>query len=380
MALTMTSRERLEAAWSHTVPDRVPVELTIADEVRDWPEARRIRDFVENQADNFLFVPAADWGFSGLPAERREEIIEERPGHFTRKRTTWRTAAGDFFAVTRHMADVLDAGDYQWERRFIDSLEDFERLTEAPRPPLRVCNDEYEAACARIGGRGLPIAVLEHALGTLVRRANTAEVFAWLLQEPALVHRFLGRVCDRQVEAIRRMGELGMKPNFITYAYEMLLPPWLGPRQFDEFVAPYDRRLHAAIHAIGGRMRAHCHGACFKVLTRLADLGVDSIEPLEPPPFGDTDLAAAKQLVGDRMLLSGNIPSQQFLRLQPDDVRDMVAAAVSAAAAGGGFTLCLTGHGFGPWDFGERSSAAAVIRNVEAYIDATLEFGEKMQS
>jgi hypothetical protein len=79
MESTLTSRERLEAAWNHAVPDRVPVELTMADEVRDWPEARRIREFVENQADNFLHVPAADWGFFGLPAERCEEITDYNP-------------------------------------------------------------------------------------------------------------------------------------------------------------------------------------------------------------------------------------------------------------------------------------------------------------
>lgn len=371
----MTSRERLEAAWNFTEPDRVPIELGIAREVRDWPEAKRIREFVENEADNFQHVPSADWGFFGLPAERHEEVIEDRPGLFTRKRTTWRTAAGDFYAITRHSAEVLDAGDFHWERRFINSLDDFDRLSEASRPPLRVMAEEYEKACARIRGRGLPISGLEHALGMLVRHANTEEVYTWMLQEPRRIHGFLERVYVRQIEAIRRMGEAGMKPNFITYAYEMLIPPWLGPRQFEEFVVPYDRRLHDAIHAIGGRMRAHCHGACFSQLTRFAGLGVDSIEPLEPPPFGDTDLAAAKKLVGDRMLLSGNIPSQQFLTLRPDEVRAMVRAAVRAASGGGGFTLCLTGHSFGPWDFATRESAAAVIRNVEAFMDAALEFG-----
>lgn len=371
----MNSRERLEAAWSHRKPDRVPVELTIAREVRDWPEAARIRAFVENEADNFLWVPTADWGFFGLPAERSVEVIEERPDGHIRKRHTVRTPAGEFHALTRHSPEVLDAGDFHWERRYVHTFEDFVRLAEAPRPPVRVLAEEHRKGVEAIGGRGLPISGLEHALGMLVRHANTEAVYGWLLEEPALVHRFLEAVYGRQGEAVREMGRLGMQPNFITYAYEMLLPPWMGPRLFEDYVAPYDRALNGAIHAIGGRMRAHCHGACFQQLEKLAALGVDSIEPLEPPPYGDTDLAEAKRRVGDRMLLSGNITSQDFLRLRPEEVREKVRAAVKAAAAGGGFTLCLTGHAFGPWDFGTRDKAGPVIRNVEAYIDAAREFG-----
>jgi hypothetical protein len=371
----MTSKQRLECAWAFREPDRVPIELTLSHMLRDRPRAQRIREFVEKEADNFCGVPAVDWGFYGLPFERTVEVIEEVPGRFARKRTTIKTAAGEFHSITRHSAEVLDPGDYYWERRFINTKEDLLRIAGATRAPLTVQADEYFAARTRHGERGLELSGLSHPLGRLVREADAAAVYGWMAEDPALIHDFLQPFYDQQVAAVRAAGKAGMRPNFITHAYEMLLPPWMGPRMFDEFVAPYDTRLHAEIHRIGGRVRVHCHGACARFLERFIAVGVDSVEPLEPPPYGDADLAEVKRRFGGRLLLSGNIPSQEFHRTTPAAVRNAVRRAIAAAAPGGGFTLRLTGSGFGPWDFIGPEQEARVTENVEAYIDAALEFG-----
>ena len=371
----LSSRERLERAWSFREPDRVPIELGISSVLRDWPSARRVRDFVDNEADNFRGAPVADWGFFGLPSQRLEDVIEEVPGVFHRKRITQRTPIGDFHAIVRHSADVLDPGDFHWERRFINTLDEMARLADAPRAPIPILNEQYEKACARIGDRGLPMCSLPHALGALVRQSATEEVYGWMLTEPGLIHRFLDTAYAQQIQAVLAMGRLGMRPVFVTHAYEMLTPPWIGPRLFEEFVAPYDTQLHRAIHGIGARVRAHCHGSCFRFLSRFRQIGVDAIEPLEPPPFGDTDLAEAKRLVGEGMLLSGNIPSQMFHRWSVCDVRDSIRNAVRAAARGGGFTLRLSGGDLGPWNFADKAESAKAIENVEAYIDAAREFG-----
>ncbi len=71
-------------------------------------------------------------------------------------------------------------------------------------------------------------------------------------------------------------------------------------------------------------------------------MGIDSLEPLEPPPYGDNDLAAAKCAVGERMLLSGNIVAQDFLFAEDDEIEDAVRKAVRAGRPGGGFTLRCT--------------------------------------
>ena len=372
----MTSKQRLLTAASFREPDRVPIEIQIPPAARQLPGVEQIVAFVDSEADNFFGVAPADWGFFGLDSEYSEEIIEDQPGEFRRMRRTHRTQAGDFYAITKHLYPHLESLDFHWERRYIDTLEEFERLADAPRTPRPVSPERYAETAASVGERGLPIISLAHPLGTLVRQANMERVYIWLLREPSIAHRFLERTNTQVRDTVLALGAAGATGWFVTYAHEMLIPPWIGMRMFDQIVFPYDKMVNDAIHAIGGRHRSHCHGNSMQFLMRMSEMGVDATEPLEPPPFGDVDLREAKRLVGDRMLLSGNIPSQEFWRTTPAQVRDWVREAISAAAPGGGFTLRPTGGWAGIDPDLSEEMLAKVMPNVHAYIEAGLEFGE----
>ena len=340
------------------------------------PECRRIVEFVDNEADNFLLVRAADWGFFGLPVEYSEEIIEDVPGEYQRIRRVYRTEVGEFHAVTRHLYPHLDSSDYRWERRYITTFDEMVRLAEAPRTTCTLLLQEYEEDVESVGNRGMPIVGLMHPLGLLVRNADMQEVYGWLLTEPSVMRHFLESTNTHVRDTVLALGKAGLAPWFGTCAHEMLIPPWMGMRHFDEWVFPYDKLVNDAVHAIGGRCRSHCHGECMDFLERMSEMGVDAVEPLEPPPFGNVNLREAKRQVGDRMVLSGNIPSQEFCRVRPDKVRQWVKDAVAVAAAGGGFALRTTGGHSGVNVDLDRSQLLKIIDNVEAYINAALEFGK----
>jgi uroporphyrinogen decarboxylase len=201
------------------------------------------------------------------------------------------------------------------------------------------------------------------------------EVYGWLASEPETVHRFLHSANTQVRDTVLAMGKAGITGWFGTCALEMLIPPWMGPPQFDELVFPYDKMVSDAIHAIGGRHRSHCHGNSMQFLERMSEMGIDATEPLEPPPFGDVDLAEAKRRVGDRMLLSGNVPSQDFVHMSREDVRECVRKTIAAGARGGGFTLRTTGGHAGVNPDIDRDLLRKVVENVEAYAEAGLEFG-----
>lgn len=373
----MTSYQRLLTAAQFGEPDRVPIELQVGANARELPELERIVEFIDTQADNFIDVGCVNWGFFGLDSDYSEEIIEDIPGQYRRIRRTHQTReAGEFSAITRHTYPHLDASDFRWERRFIDTIEEMARLADAPRSVRPFDAATYNRGVEQIGQRGVPCTSVMHPLGTLVRQANMVEVYGWLMLEPAIMHRFLEKANLQARDTVLAMGREGIEPWFTTYALEMLIPPWMGQRLFDEWVFPYDRMVNDAIHIIGGRHRSHCHGESMGFLERMVEMGLDATEPLEPPPFGDVDLAEAKRLVGDRMMLSGNIPSQDFLTCTPDQVREWVKDAIAAAAPGGGFSLRTTGGHAAIDPYLDRDTLAHIIRNVEAYIEAGLEYGE----
>jgi hypothetical protein len=372
----VNSKDRMLTTASFREPDRVPIELSLPTEARGLAEVEGIEAFIATEADHFVGVAPIDWGFFGLDALYSEEIICDIPGEYRRIRRTQHTLAGDFYAITKHNYPNLEALDYHWERRYIDTLEELVRLADATRSVRPMDLAAYRRSSVEIGARGVPIISLAHPLGTLVRQSNMERVYMWLLSEPAIVHRFLENTNMQVRDTLHAAGEAGISGWYVTYAHEMLIPPWMGHRLFDQVVFPYDKVVNDEIHRYGGKHRSHCHGNSMDYLTRMCEMGVDGTEPLEPAPFGDCDLRQAKRQVGDRMLLSGNVPSQDFVRMSREEVRGSVREAISAAAPGGGFTLRLTGGSPDIDPLLDREMLHKIIENTYAYIEAAIEFGE----
>jgi len=371
----MTHRQRFETAWSFREPDRIPIEARISPHAQKHPAAARLLELIAAVVDNPIGVGGLNFGeFFGLPVTCQEKtLIEDRPGEFQRYQHCRETAAGTFTAITYHPAGELD---YHWEKRYVTTLDDFKRLAETLRPPLTFDKAKWQDGMTKAGDRGAPIIGVWHPLGDLVRNATTEEVYIWFHAEREAMHRFLEAANNQVAELLERALTAGLGPYFSVCAHEMLLPPWIGHALFDEFVFPYDKRVNDVIHRHGGKLRAHCHGNCMDFLEKMADMGIDAIEPLEHPPAGDVDLAEAKRLVGRHMMLCGNIASERFLFLTPAEVRAQVRDAIRTAAPGGGFALRTSGGHCGTCMQLPDDIMAKVLANVEAYILAGIEFGQ----
>lgn len=366
----MDSKQRLLTAWSFKEPDRVPIELNLYPPARDLPGADEILNFVAKEADNFRSVIGFDWGFLGLDCERKEEIIKDVPGEYKKIKRTITTDVGEFYAVTVHNYNDRDPYDYHWEKNYIETLDDFILVAEAKRNVKKFDLQSYNTDCKGLKGRGIPATEIFHPLGRLIRQSNMSEVYIWLITEKKITEKYLKNSHSQILESLRGVDvkKLFDPLVFSTSALEMLTPPWIGKKQFMELVYPYDKQINDAIHSIGGRHRAHCHGNSGDFLELFADMGIDSIEPLEPPPFGNNILSDAKKRVGKRMLLSGNIPTQLFYELSREEVKDMVKRAIDVGAPGGGFTLRTTGTAVGNGKTKEQAQKS--VDNGLAFIEA----------
>ena len=99
---------------------------------------------------------------------------------------------------------------------------------------------------------------------------------------PELYHRILDDLADYHVKLLEKIYEIGT-PEFMTLAEDMSYNngPMLSEEMFDEFVAPYYRRIIPIIHTHGTKVIVDSDGDVTKMVPWLEREGVDGILPLE---------------------------------------------------------------------------------------------------
>jgi MtaA/CmuA family methyltransferase len=102
----------------------------------------------------------------------------------------------------------------------------------------------------------------------------------------------------------------------------------IGPKFYDRFVQPGEKRLISAIRAMGVPVRLHICGNTRRIVRGMGETGADIID-LDYL----TTLAEARAAMGDRQVLLGNIDPVRVLR---DGTPDSVTAAIAECHAQAG--------------------------------------------
>jgi MtaA/CmuA family methyltransferase len=96
----------------------------------------------------------------------------------------------------------------------------------------------------------------------------------------------------------------------------------IGPRVYEKFILPNEKRLIAAIHGMGVMARLHICGNTKRILKGMGETGADIVDLDYPAPVGDGRAAMKPEQV-----LLGNIDPVRVLR---DGTPESVQAAVGA--------------------------------------------------
>ncbi|MBN2474913.1 MAG: hypothetical protein JXB62_09925 [Pirellulales bacterium] len=142
---------------------------------------------------------------------------------------------------------------------------------------------------------------------------------------------------------------------------------FISPRQYEEFVLPYEAEVVARLHREEVPVYTHTCGDIGDRLELMAETGTDGIDTLDPPPLGSVDLEDAKRRLGDRLFFKGNVdPVHTLLAKSPAEVRRDALWRLEVGSRGGGYIL---------------SSACSVSprvppANLAALVEASEQFGE----
>jgi len=120
--------------------------------------------------------------------------------------------------------------------------------------------------------------------------------------------------------------------------------PIISLQMFDDFFKEPYRRLIEQIknHSPHIKVVYHSDGAITPFLSRLIEIGVDVVHPLEPLPA--TDLAAVKADYGDRLCFLGGVDIRQALQGDAAGVINEVETRIRQLAPGGGYILAPANH------------------------------------
>lgn len=141
---------------------------------------------------------------------------------------------------------------------------------------------------------------------------------------------------------------------------------FISPRQYEQFVLPYEAEIVRRIQRQGVPVYTHTCGDIGDRLELMAAGGIDGIDTLDPPPLGSIDLEDAKRRVGERVFFKGNIdPVNTLLSKSCEEVRQDALWRLKVGSPGGGYIL---------------SSACSVSprvppENLTVLVEAAEEFG-----
>ncbi|RJQ25187.1 hypothetical protein C4577_06315 [Candidatus Parcubacteria bacterium] len=112
----------------------------------------------------------------------------------------------------------------------------------------------------------------------------------------------------------------------------------VGKEFFNEFILPYEKRLISSIKDTGKYTLYHNCGNAKVLQQSYVHMGIDIWENIAKPPRGDNCLKETKELIGDKIILMGNIDLVDFLRKSsPDEVAKEVAQIIAVGKPGGKF-------------------------------------------
>jgi len=146
-------------------------------------------------------------------------------------------------------------------------------------------------------------------------------------------------------------------------------PPYVSPEVFEEFVWPTLKKGVDLIVKRGYKAHVHMDGDLTSVLHVMKDFTKGLPKGKVLLDLEKTNMAKAKEVLGDKVCLYGNVPASLLVYGSVKDVEEHCKKLIEDCAEGGGFILateCET-----PWN--------AKPENVKAIIDTAIKYGQYRQ-
>ena len=145
--------------------------------------------------------------------------------------------------------------------------------------------------------------------------AGTEKILKSMRKDPEGLHKFLDFAADITIEVGRKFVE-----NQIGIGLAEPTASLLSPKQFREFVIPYYKKVMDKWKEWGSRGAGfHICGDTTRLLETFPEMGIRGVSI-----DSAVDIAVAKELVGDKLSIMGNVSPVDILQGTPESIEQAV--------------------------------------------------------
>jgi hypothetical protein len=369
----MSRKERLLCIFNGGVPDRPAVKVWRASPLAECPRKafEPVRRLAVEKTDLVVDCHSPFDLYCGVHWERFIDEYDEPSNSkdWINRVKIYHTPEGELRSVYSKSAWGKPGYD---KEHLLKDPGDIKKLLSIPYAAVPINSTLYKEQSRDLGDAGIVQFHLDHAMYGLERLIGSENFALWSFDYEDLmleaIEIFSGRICDHAKAALTD----GINGAFGWVGPELCIPPLMSPAAFDKYVYAFDKKLIEIIHNDGGRAWVHCHGKMKPVIARFADMGVDALNPIEPPPMGDVSIEEAFEIVGDRMALEGNIESHDMMTGSKEDLEKLIHQTLEAGR-GKRLILCpSSGYAENP------NPTSQEIENWLFYINEAVRYADEM--
>lgn len=282
------------------------------------------------------------------------------------RRVTLKIAGRTMISLTRRSPGV----DTVWTIEHL--LKDSDDLKAYLELPDRVFAEKIDTTPLieedrKLGDSGIVMVDTEDPICAAASLFNMEDYTIVALTEQRLFHKLLKKLSRHIYARTEKTATEFPGHLWRIYGPEYAAEPYLPPHLFYEYIVRYTGPMVETIQKHGGFARIHCHGRIRSVLDYIVEMGAAAIDPVEPPPQGDVELADVRREYGDKLVLFGNIEYADIENAEPAQFEEMVEKTLrdGTQGPGRGFVLMPSAAPIG------RKVTPRVLANYETMVRLT---------
>lgn len=348
----MTSRERVEKAINHQIPDFVPVDIGGSANGITLSAMKLLKDHFGITSGEIEFYPREAGG------RYNEELVEKLGGDFKHAFLV-PPASYELKLVNDEFVDewglqkrIVDGAAQQYGYPLRDAV--IEDLDSYPWPNPY---DETRAAGLRERIRriyedsdyALSARAVSHGFFELSWELRSMDVFfVDMMIDKEFANALLDRVLEIQIGMYDLLlGEVGEYLQVVQTAddYGTQRGPMLSPELLREMIMPRRRKLNDFIKKKAPHVKISHHtcGSVYAYMEDLIGCGIDILNPVQPLAE-DMDSFRLKREYGDRLCFHGSVDEQIALVGPLAGLEEEIKTRMKAFAPGGGFIIAPTSN------------------------------------